>query len=143
MLSLPRERRARILHVEDDVSLTQLLKELLDGEADVTAANTLARARASVDDGHFDLVILDIALDDGCGLDILPLLGRKGSRPPVILHSATEASLEMSRMVEAALVKSRDSVEELPVSVRALARQCMNVVAQMRTRARCGAAHEA
>jgi len=123
VLSQPREHRARILHVEDDVSLTDLVQELLESEADVVAANTLAAARASVDDGHYDLVILDITLGDGCGLDILPLLGRKTSRPPVILYSATEASREISNMVEAALVKSRDSVEELLASVRALARR--------------------
>jgi DNA-binding response OmpR family regulator/anti-sigma regulatory factor (Ser/Thr protein kinase) len=123
VLSRPRERRARILHVEDDVSLTQLVQELLESEADVIAANSLAQARSSIDDGYYDLVILDIALGDGCGLDILPLLGRKSSRPPVILYSATEASREISSMVEAALVKSRDSVEELLQSVRALARR--------------------
>jgi signal transduction histidine kinase/DNA-binding response OmpR family regulator len=121
VLSQPRDRRARILHVEDDVSLTDLVTELLGHEADVVAANTLADARRYVDDGEYDLVILDITLGDGCGLDILPLLGRNGARPPVILYSASEASREISTMVEAALVKSRDSVEELLASVRALA----------------------
>ena len=86
------------------------------------AANSLAHAKASVDD-DYDLVILDITLGDGSGLDILPLLGRKASRPPVILYSATEASRELSSMVEAALVKSRDSVEDLLSNVRTLARR--------------------
>lgn len=122
VLAQPRDRRARILHVEDDVSLTELVKELLDSEADVIAASSLAQANERVDE-EYDLVILDIALGDGSGLDILPLLGRKASRPPVILYSATEASREISSMVEAALVKSRDSVEELLSSVRALARR--------------------
>lgn len=123
VLSQPRTHRARILHVEDDVSLTQLVQELLDTEATVVAANSLADAKTCVNSGDYDLVILDITLGDGCGLDILPLLGRKGTRPPVILYSATEASREISGMVEAALVKSRDPIEELLVSVRALARR--------------------
>ncbi len=122
VLAQPRDRRARVLHVEDDVSLTDLVKELLDGEAEVIAANSLADAKASIRD-QYDLVILDITLGDGSGLDILPLLGRKASRPPVILYSATEPSREISSMVEAALVKSRDSVEELLSSVRTLARR--------------------
>ena len=122
VLARPRDRRARILHVEDDISLTQLLQELLESEADVIAANSLADARAVVDE-EYDLVILDITLGDGCGLDLLPILGRNGTRPPVILYSATEASREISSMVEAALVKSRDSVDELLSSVRALARK--------------------
>jgi PAS domain S-box-containing protein len=123
VLTRPRDRRARILHVEDDVSLTELVEELLSSEADVVAAHSLAGARASLEDGEYDLVILDIVLGDGNGLDILPLLGRNGPRPPVILYSATEASREISGLVEAALVKSRDSVEELLSSVRALGKR--------------------
>jgi PAS domain S-box-containing protein len=123
VLVQPRERPARILHVEDDVSLTELVKKLLEGEADVVAANSLAQALTSVDRDDYDLVILDITLGDGTGLDILPVLGRKGTRPPVILYSATEASREISSMVQAALVKSRVSVEELLSHVRALARR--------------------
>ena len=123
VLAQPRDRRARILHVEDDVSLTQLVKELLDGEADVVAANSLAEARACVERETYDLVILDITLGDGCGLDILPLLNEQGRQAPVILYSATEASREISGMVQAALVKSRDPVDQLLSSVRTLARR--------------------
>jgi PAS domain S-box-containing protein len=123
VLSQPREGRARILHIEDDISLTQLVKELLEGEAEVVAANSLAEARAHVEDATYDLVILDITLGDGCGLDILPLLNKAGRQSPVILYSATEASREISGMVQAALVKSRDSVDQLLASIRTLARR--------------------
>lgn len=122
VLAQPRDRRARILHVEDDESLTQLVHELLNDEADVIAAHSLAEARNCVNGGQYDLVILDITLGDGCGLDILPLLRRPGrSAPPVILYSASEPSRELSGMVQAALVKSRDSVEQLLANVRELA----------------------
>jgi DNA-binding response OmpR family regulator len=123
VLAQPRDRRARILHVEDDISLTELVKELLGEEADVIAANSLAEACVCVDRQTYDLVILDITLGDGCGLDILPLLNQSGRQAPVILYSATEASREISGMVQAALVKSRDSVDQLLASVRALARR--------------------
>lgn len=123
VLAQPRDRRARILHVEDDISLTQLVHELLDEEADVIAANSLAEARACVERESYDLVILDIALGDGNGLDLLPMLNEEGRQAPVILYSATEASREISGMVQAALVKSRDSVEQLLSSVRTLARR--------------------
>jgi len=122
-LTQPRDGRARILHVEDDVSLTHLVRELLGDEADLVAANSLAQARRRVADASYDLVILDIALGDGSGLDILPLLNRDGHSTPVILYSATEASREVAGMVQAALVKSRDSVEHLLASVRSLARR--------------------
>jgi PAS domain S-box-containing protein len=121
VLATPRSGRARILHVEDDVSLTQLVHELLDDEADVFAANSLAQARQSINGAAYDLVILDITLGDGSGLDLLPLLQQGGRKPPVILYSASEPSREISDLVEAALVKSRDSVDQLLASVRSLA----------------------
>jgi hypothetical protein len=39
----------------------------------------------------------------------------------VILYSATEPTRELSQLVEAALVKSRDSVDQLLAAVRSLA----------------------
>ena len=53
-----RDRRARILHVEDDESLTQLVEELLSDEAEVVPAHSLAQAQASIEAQRFDLVIL-------------------------------------------------------------------------------------
>jgi len=119
-----RDRRARILHVEDDESLTQLVEELLSDEAEVIRAHSLAQARAHVETERFDLVILDAALGDGSGLDLLPALHEAGSEaPPIILYSATEPSRELAERVQAALVKSRDSVEHLLATVRRLARR--------------------
>jgi DNA-binding response OmpR family regulator len=118
-----RDRRARILHVEDDESLTQLVEELLSDEAEVIRAHSLAQARAHIETERFDLVILDAALGDGSGLDLLPVLHQAGSEaPPIILYSATEPSRELAERVQAALVKSRDSVEHLLATVRRLAR---------------------
>ena len=75
--------------------------------------HSLLQAKARIAE-PFDLVILDINLSDGSGLDLLPLM-RAGHRPapPVILYSATEPSRELTDRVEAALVKSRHSIEEL------------------------------
>jgi PAS domain S-box-containing protein len=122
LLELP-DRRARILHVEDDESLTQLVEELLSDEAEVVRAHSLARARAFIETERFDLVILDVVLGDGSGLDLLPMLNEAGDEaPPIILYSATEPSRELAERVQAALVKSRDSVEHLLATVRRLAR---------------------
>jgi len=76
---------------------------------------------------------LFFGLGDGSGLDILPLLGRDGPRPQVILYSASEASRELASKVEAALVKSRDSVESLLSSVRSLVRRDATGASEERT----------
>jgi PAS domain S-box-containing protein len=123
-LARSRTERASILHVEDDVSLTALVRELLEGEARLSVAHSLAQARELVGGYEYDLIILDVALQDGSGLDVLPVLRESGRRvPPVILYSASEASHEVASMVQAALVKSRDSIGQLLAQVRALARR--------------------
>ena len=124
-----RGRRARILHVEDDESLTELVEELLSDEADVVRAHSLAQALTHIEGTRFDLVILDAALGDGSGLDLLPMLHDAGDAPPVILYSATEPSRDLSERVQAALVKSRDSVEHLLATVRRLANRPRTVEA--------------
>ncbi len=116
--------RYRVLHVEDDDSLVEMLQTTLESEADVAVAHSLAEARGWLSRDRFDLVILDMGLQDGSGLDLLPLLrGEHPSAPPVVLYSATEASREVAAQVEAALVKSRDSIEQLLFTVRQLARR--------------------
>jgi DNA-binding response OmpR family regulator len=97
---------------------------LLSDEAEVMQAHSLAQARVHIETERFDLVILDVALGDGSGLDLLPLLHQSGSEaPPIILYSATEPSRELAERVQAALVKSRDPVEHLLATVRRLARR--------------------
>ncbi len=116
--------RYRVLHVEDDGSLVEMLQAMLDSEADVTSARSLVEAKDWLGREQFDLVILDMGLQDGSGLELLPLLrGGNASAPPVVLYSATEASREVAAQVEAALVKSRDSIEQLLFTVRHLARR--------------------
>jgi DNA-binding response OmpR family regulator len=116
--------RFRILHVEDDDSLVELIKATLSPEADVMTARSLAEAREWLERETFDLVILDMGLKDGSGLDLLPLLrGARPVAPPVVLYSASEASREVAAQVEAALVKSRDSIDHLLSTVRTLARR--------------------
>jgi PAS domain S-box-containing protein len=120
-ISAQKGRVPRILHVEDDSSLTLLIRELLSNDAEVHAVHTVAQAKLWISE-PFDLVILDINLADGSGLDLLPLLRDKHRpAPPVILYSATEPSRELTARVEAALVKSRHSIGELLQTVRALA----------------------
>jgi DNA-binding response OmpR family regulator len=123
VLMRPRTGRAAILHVEDDISLTALVRELLEGEATVVAAHSLAQARELVNGNQYDLIILDVTLQDGSGLEVLPLLRESARVPPVILYSAAEASHEVAGMVQAVLVKSRDSIQQLLASIRALAPQ--------------------
>jgi len=98
-----------ILHVEDDADIRQVVKTLVGEKSDVIAAPTLAVARKLLEGRHFDLVILDIGLPDGSGLDLLALMADKKMAIPVLIFSAHEIDSNLALEVDAALVKSRTS----------------------------------
>jgi PAS domain S-box-containing protein len=108
----------RVLHVEDDRSLTELVQTLLEGPAHVVAEHSIAAARSRLEQETFDMVILDIALADGSGLDLLPSLQQGAIPPAVVLYTSTEPSQEIAAKVDQVIVKSRHSVSDLLASVR-------------------------
>lgn len=113
-IKMPSGDRPRILHVEDDQSILEIVKSLVEKNADIIPAMTIAKARMILQHETFDLVILDLTLPDGDGETLLPLL-HKADRPatPVIIFSARDASGETEDTINAALVKSQTSNEDL------------------------------
>lgn len=106
--------RPLILHVEDDPDLRQLVAETLAPTFDIVAADSLAAAREVLKRVRPKLTILDIALPDGSGLDLLADLRRQPGRAPIILFSAQASEGEdLSAVVDAVLTKSRSSLEYL------------------------------
>lgn len=115
-----------ILHVEDEEDVRSLTASALSGVATIEAAGSLAEARRYLESRHPDLVILDIGLPDGSGLELLGNL-ESGDQPPIpaIIYSASDADLELGAGIEAVLVKSRTSVSSLARTVRRLTRKDM------------------
>jgi PAS domain S-box-containing protein len=98
--------RPRVLHVEDDADIVSVVAGVLEDVAQPVPAFTLAEARAKLAaDGAFDLILLDIALPDGSGLDLLPEAAARGI--PVVIFSAHEPDSDTAGSVAAVLVKSR------------------------------------
>ncbi|MBL8269442.1 ATP-binding protein [Steroidobacter sp.] len=114
------EALPQILHVEDDQSLTAIVREALSPNAAVTSARSLAAARQQLAEKHFDALILDVSLPDGSGLDLLPLKQHPGQQRTIIIsYTADEPSRSLRNIVDATLVKSRHSVSQLMVTVAA------------------------
>ena len=114
-------RTARILHVEDDSDIAEIIRQTLVHLASVTSVPTLGEAKAMLATHEYDLVILDVGLPDGSGLDLLPLLGSGRRYPiPVVLFTATEVPLEVSTQVEAVMIKSKTSDEKLLETIQHL-----------------------
>jgi CheY-like chemotaxis protein len=72
------EARRRILLVEDDPDTLRILTRLLRGMGyEVTAANSVQAAREAAARERFDLLISDLGLPDGSGLDVMREVKRR------------------------------------------------------------------
>lgn len=120
--ALPQQnaRRLRILHVEDDADLHQIVATIGRKVADFDVAHTLNEARARLAQERYDLVILDIDLPDGSGWELLPQLKALAPSPPVIVLSGAEPNETQKETVQSALVKSRVSNQDLLDSISRL-----------------------
>lgn len=113
--------KPRLLYVEDDPDLVSVVSSLVADYADVTIAGTISDGRRHLETGSFDLVILDVKLPDGSGLDLLDLAKDKnGALTPVIVFSGEEIDDNMTRQMDAALVKSRTSDQKLLETIQEL-----------------------
>lgn len=77
-----------ILIVEDNRALLSGIKQWFRGRNGVTTAETLAEAKRAVFERYFDIVLLDVVLPDGNGLDLIPLL--KDKTPVIVLSDLGE-----------------------------------------------------
>ncbi|TAH34210.1 MAG: response regulator [Alphaproteobacteria bacterium] len=104
------ERLPHILHIEDDSDLSHILSSAMMEHAIVVNAPTLGSAKKWLEHTYFDLVVMDIELPDGSGLNFLKKLKDIAEHPvPVIILSASEVDAETQKQVSTSLVKSRVS----------------------------------
>jgi DNA-binding NtrC family response regulator len=79
----------RVLVVDDDASVAQVVRFLLEEEGhDAVVAADVAGAKRGVATGPFDLVVTDLQLPDGSGIDVLKLVNDAAPDVPVILITA-------------------------------------------------------
>lgn len=115
------KQRPIVLHVDDDPDILTVTASALAGVAEVVPAPSLLDARERLREGTPDLVILDLGLPDGSGLELLADLDDgDGHSVPVIVYSAQEMDAALGHRVEAVLVKSRTSLAGLVRTVRRL-----------------------
>lgn len=84
----------KILLLEDDITLGNGIKMVLKGEQ-VTLVNTLKDAREILKNNEFDLLILDINLPDGSGLDLMKEQKDLNSETPIILLTANDMEIDI------------------------------------------------
>ncbi|MDX1502337.1 MAG: sigma-54 dependent transcriptional regulator, partial [Thermoanaerobaculia bacterium] len=113
---------ARILLVDDEDSILEFLQLLLEEDGyHVEAAGSVEQARERLDDAAFDLVLCDIMMPDGNGLDLLREIRPEGGRPAVIMmtaYTSTKTAIEAMRLGAYHYISKPFDVEELKVVVQ-------------------------
>jgi DNA-binding NtrC family response regulator len=113
LLTISTGQALRVLHVENDTDLQQVVHSVIAGQFEVEAVTTLTDARARLSREHFDIVLLNLGLPDGSGWDLLPEIRSRLPKAKVIILSGMDVSLDAAREVEAVLLKSKMSPQKL------------------------------
>lgn len=114
----------RLLVVEDQDLVAETVASFLGAEGfNVDHAGSLGVARERLSKGLYDLVILDISLPDGDGLELIPLLNQPGGPAVVIVSGRGE---ETDRVL--GLESGADDYLVKPFSLRELAARVRGVL---------------
>jgi two-component system response regulator RegX3 len=119
-------KRSRILLVEDEEAITEPLAEALEREGfDATVASTAREALERARSSSPELVLLDIGLPDGSGLDVCREL-RRDSQVPIIMLTARGSEADRVAGLELGAddyVVKPFSAREVTARVRAVLRR--------------------
>ena len=113
--------KAKILVVDDETSLLDFLTLLLTEEGyDVSSAASLAEARRHLGENSFGLVLCDIMMPGGSGLDLLKEIRESDAKASVIMitaYTSTDTAVEAMKLGAYDYVSKPFDVEELKVLV--------------------------
>lgn len=124
---------SRILIIEDDRYLSHGLLELMgkNGYA-AQGADCVASAQAALKDTPFDLLILDVTLPDGNGVEFCQELRASGNRTPILFLTARDEEFDIVRGLDAGgndYVTKPFRIQELLSRIRVLLRKDFGTLA--------------
>jgi DNA-binding response OmpR family regulator len=117
----------KVLIVEDQTRLGQFLKQgMVESRYTVSWVQTCADANDAMAETGFDVVVLDLGLPDGDGLDLLRGWRRSGFNSPVLILSARDTVEDRIKGLDIGAddyLPKPFSLEELQARVRSLVRR--------------------
>jgi two-component system response regulator PilR (NtrC family) len=112
---------SRILVVDDEKSIQDFLRLLLEeGGYEVTTASSMEQGRKTFFEDSFDLVLCDIIMPDGNGLDLLREMKTHNIRSSVIMmtaYTSTKSAIEAMKRGAYDYISKPFDVEELKVVI--------------------------
>ncbi|MEQ8194380.1 MAG: response regulator transcription factor [Rhodospirillales bacterium] len=117
----------RVLLVEDNARLSSFIKKGLSAEGFTTDSfDTVGEAEAAIQTIQYNVVVLDLGLPDGDGLDLLSRLRKQGSNLPVLILTARDGVEDRVRGLNSGgddYMLKPFAMEELVARIRALMRR--------------------
>lgn len=109
-LTSPHEDIFRILHVEDDIIAQKLVYSILKKDAYISQAANLETAKKTLENGLFDLVLIDLDLPDGNGAELITIINKnKENRTAIVIFSSYEVDENITHKVDAIIPKSKEA----------------------------------
>jgi two-component system, OmpR family, KDP operon response regulator KdpE len=91
----------RILCIEDDDDTCSLVSRILEGEGyEVISAGTLAEGSEVLQGDGISLIILNVWLPDGNGIDFIRKVRAKDSLTPILVHSAAAYKKDIEEAIQ-------------------------------------------
>lgn len=117
----------RVLLVEDNARLSSFIKKGLSAEGFTTDSfGTVSEAEAALETIQYNVVVLDLGLPDGDGLELLGRLRKQGSTIPVLILTARDGVEDRVRGLNRGgddYMLKPFAMEELVARMRALMRR--------------------
>jgi len=113
--AIVKRKRPRILHVDDDLEAIQTTQHLIEAMTDYSYVPTLQSARELLMTESFDLVIMDVVLPDGSGLDLLTEIDQNTQ---VLIFSSHEPHRSVAEQVATVLMKSFTNSHSLLATIK-------------------------
>jgi CheY-like chemotaxis protein len=108
------DRLPRILHLDDDHDVLDVVAETLRAYAEIVSTSSIDEARHLLADTAIDLAVIDLSLASAGALDLLSELRTSTSKSlPIVVLSGSDVDPDVAAGVDAVLVKSRESLEQL------------------------------
>jgi DNA-binding NarL/FixJ family response regulator len=121
-----KQKKAEILIVDDQPLVREGLIRIINREKDLNcccAIESIVAARDQLTVCKPDLVLMDILLPDGCGLDFIKQLGQEHPSLPVLVVSQCDEALYAERALKAGargFLMKNHAASGIPAAIRAV-----------------------